>query len=93
MPEETFETNLLRVIAAELYFLVGMTAAREMYGKSYFALGVAEKTLTDQAVLGTVGNYYQTVTPEWLRGTVRAISGFQGPTPVPPSALGKTEKP
>jgi hypothetical protein len=38
-----FETNLMRLIAAELYFLAGMQAAREMYGKSFSLLGWASK--------------------------------------------------
>ena len=43
MAEENFNDNLLRMIAAELHFLSGMTAAREMFGKSYFFLGAGEK--------------------------------------------------
>lgn len=39
MAEEKFSDNLLRVFAAELRRLNGMTAAREMFGKSDFALG------------------------------------------------------
>jgi hypothetical protein len=39
MPDDKFEANLLKVIAAELYFSLGLQAAREMYGKSYFSLG------------------------------------------------------
>jgi len=58
MPEEKFETNLLKLIAAQVYFLVGMFASREMYGKSYFSLGVGEKAALDQAVFaGVAGNY------------------------------------
>jgi hypothetical protein len=38
--EETFDQNLMRMIAAELHFLGGMTAAREMFGKGYFLLGL-----------------------------------------------------
>jgi hypothetical protein len=52
---ETFDTNLLRLIAAELYFLLGMQTARELLGKSYFALGANEKVVVDQAVLAQVG--------------------------------------
>ena len=38
MPEENFRDNLLRAIAAELHFLNRVTAAREMFAKSYFSL-------------------------------------------------------
>jgi hypothetical protein len=44
--------NLLRAIAAELHLLNGMTAAREMFGRSYFSLGIGEKTAVDQATIG-----------------------------------------
>ena len=59
MADENFSDNLLRAIAAELHFLTGMTAAREMYSKSYFALGVSEKATVDQMVLGMVASNYQ----------------------------------
>jgi hypothetical protein len=36
---DKFELNLLKTVVAELYFSLGMQAAREMYGKSYFSLG------------------------------------------------------
>jgi deoxyxylulose-5-phosphate synthase len=52
MAEEKFSDNLLRAIAAELHFLNGMTAAREMFGKSYFSLGLSEKIAVDQAAVG-----------------------------------------
>jgi hypothetical protein len=68
MAEEQFSDNLLRMVAAELHFLSGLTAAREMYGKSYFSLGVGEKTAVDQAVLGMIAGNYQWVTLENLAG-------------------------
>lgn len=78
MPDEKFETNLLKMIAAELYFLVGLQAAREMYGKSYFSLGAAEKLIVDQVVLAQVGGNYRTLTPEALRAqTTQQAMGFQ----------------
>lgn len=80
MPDDSFESNLLRTIAAELYFLAGMNAAREMFGKSYFALGQAEKTLIDQAVLTHVGSNYQALTPEFLKGqATQPKVGFSQP--------------
>jgi hypothetical protein len=84
---EKFETNLLRFIAAELYFLAAMNASREMHGKSYFALGVGEKSAVDQVVLATVAGNYQAVTEELLAGQSQpaTVPGFQ-PPPSPPSA-------
>jgi hypothetical protein len=82
MPEEKFETNLLKLIASELYFLLDIQAAREMYGKSYFSLGLAEKAAVDQIVFQTVGAYYRDITPEMLReqtGKVGSAVGFQTP--------------
>jgi hypothetical protein len=63
-----FNTNLMRLVAGQLHFLLGITAAREMFGKSYFALGAPEKAALDQAVVtGVLGNY-QVLTPEFLVG-------------------------
>jgi hypothetical protein len=80
MTDEKFETNLLRVVAAELYFSLGLQAAHEMYGKSYFALGVGEKAAVDQTVLAAVGGNYRAMTPEFLRGQAsKPPVGFQAP--------------
>jgi hypothetical protein len=40
MAEGTFSENLNRLIAAELHFFNRMKASREMFGKSYFSLGL-----------------------------------------------------
>jgi len=85
MPDDNFQTNLGRLIAAELYFLVAMTAAREMLGKSYFSLGAAEKIAVDQAVFGSVGGNYQTLTAEFLKGQQPGQIGFQAIPPSQPS--------
>ena len=79
MAEEIFSDNLLRAIASGVHFLCGMTAAREMFGKSYFSLGVAEKGLVDQAVTTVVAaNYQGTMTPEGLRSqTAQQPVGFR----------------
>jgi hypothetical protein len=79
MAEEKFSDNLMRVIAAELHFLNGMTVAREMFGKSYFALGVGEKAAVDQAVTTMVASNYQGImTPEGLASQVpQQPAGFR----------------
>jgi hypothetical protein len=62
--KELFSNNLMRTIAAELHFLVTMTAAREMYGRCYFSLGVGDRQTIDETVLGTIAASYQVLTPE-----------------------------
>jgi hypothetical protein len=80
MPDNSFETNLLRLIAAELHFLSGMTAAREMFGKGYFSLGASEKLLVDQTVYSFVTANYQGATPESLKEQATpAKVGFHQP--------------
>jgi hypothetical protein len=66
MSEEKFSENLMRMVAAELHVLNALTAAREMYGKSYFSLGGGEKAAIDHAVLGLLAGSYQGITPELL---------------------------
>jgi hypothetical protein len=68
MADKDFESNLLRLVAAETFFLCSLNAAREMYGKSYFSLGVAEKQSLDQQVLSQIGGNFQSLTPEWFGG-------------------------
>jgi hypothetical protein len=77
-PEEKFETNLMRMIAAELYFLSSLQSARELFGKSYLSLSVAEKAAVDQMVVGGIGGNYRALTPEVLKqqGIQQAV-GFQ----------------
>ena len=81
---DEFDTNLLRMIAAELWFSNRLKAAREFFGKSYLSLSVAEKTSVDQLVLGAIVSDYQSITPDWLQ-TQKAQQplGFQAPTDTP----------
>ena len=69
MAEEKFSDNLLRAIYAQLHFQSGLLAAREMYGKSYFSLGVTEKMTLDQMVFGAIASNYQSITAEGLAPT------------------------
>lgn len=66
MAEEKFSDNLMRMVAAELHFLCALSAAREMYGRSYFSLGIGEKTALDQALFGHIQSNYQAITPQFL---------------------------
>jgi len=60
---EDFQLNIMKLICAELYFLAGLNASREMFGKSYYALGVGEKVAVDQAVNSQIFGNLATITP------------------------------
>jgi hypothetical protein len=90
MPDEELNANLLRWIAAEIYFSLGMQAAREMYGKSYFSLGAGEKVAVDNAVGATVQGNFRAMTLDFLTGQDQPSQkspaskppvGFQNPAP------------
>lgn len=66
--EDDFYLNLLKMIAANSHFQTVLLASREMFGRSYFSLGPAEKAAVDQAVIGHVGSNYGAITPEFLAG-------------------------
>jgi hypothetical protein len=73
--DEQYSQNLLKLLCAEGFFLASMTAAHEMYGKSYFSLGVSEKQVLDQAL-----------TPEWFGAPTQGPTGFQPPDNQPASS-------
>jgi|HubBroStandDraft_6_1064221.scaffolds.fasta_scaffold240177_2 hypothetical protein len=81
MAEEKFTENLIRAVAAELHVLTGLAVAREMFGKSYFSLGPAEKILVDRSVMEMVATNYQSVmTPESLAlQSAQQPMGFRSP--------------
>jgi hypothetical protein len=82
--DEKFAVNLLRMIAAAGYFQTSLIAAREMFGKSYFSLGVAEKVAVDQALLANIGANYQQITPDLLEAQqARQQMGFPIQAPWP----------
>jgi hypothetical protein len=68
MSTDQFGANLLRAVVAEMHTLNLQTASREMFGKSYFSLGIGDKMAVDQVVLAIVSANYVAVTPEWLAG-------------------------
>jgi hypothetical protein len=78
--EFDFSENVMRLIAAELRLLNGMTVAREMFGKAYFALGVNEKAVVDQTVLAMVAANFHSLSPETFAGqTIKNPIGFVPP--------------
>jgi hypothetical protein len=84
MAEESFTNDLLRAAAAHLHLLTGMTAAREMFGKSYFSLGLGEKAAVDQAAFAQMVGNYQAITPTFLAGQpAQQPAGFGFPTSSP----------
>ena len=82
---DEFALNLLKVIAAEHFYLCGLQTAREMFGKSYFSLGVPEKAAVDQTVLALVGANFRDITPELLNAQKpQEPVGFQSQLAVKP---------
>jgi hypothetical protein len=76
-----FDTNLMRFVVAQLHFLLSMTAAREMFGKGYFALGPSEKAVVDQIVTANVAGNFQQLTPALLAAQqAQQTSGFWNPS-------------
>lgn len=64
--DKDFDSKVLKFIASELYFLTALSASREMYGKSYFSLGIAEKQAVDSAVWNQTYGNFQQITPQLL---------------------------
>lgn len=84
MAKNSFNDDLLRMIAAQLWFQTGMQTARELFGKSYFSLGLAEKTTVDQTVFAHMSGNFQTITSEFLQGQgTQQPMGFPTQTPNP----------
>lgn len=83
MSEADFATNLLRSMLANLYFQTSMQVSREMFQKSYFSLGNAEKIAVDQAAFGHVASNYNALTPEFYGQPDRQPVGFGTAHPAP----------
>jgi len=83
---DTFDTNLFRLTAAAASTLVTLAVARELFGKSYFALGIAERAIVDRNAFEIVAAQYQSMTPERFGGTPSGTMGFQPPPQIPPTS-------
>lgn len=93
MSDADFATNLLRSMLANLYFQTAMQVSREMFQKSYFALGPAEKIAVDQAAFAHVASNYNALAPEFYGEPNRQPAGFgtaHPAAPMPPEP-GKTK--
>jgi hypothetical protein len=78
MADRDFSNNIIRMLAGELHVSNLMTAAREMFGKSYFSLGDWEKHSVEHAVLAMAATAYHMVTPEFLtEQTAQRPMGFR----------------
>lgn len=85
MEDQKFALNLLRLVGAQLALQNGLTIAREMFGKSYFSLGVGERMAVDHAQFQMTAANYQMITPEFLEGQqAKQPMGFPI-QPVPPT--------
>lgn len=90
--DEKFPVNLLRMIAASLYYANALSTSREMFGRGYLSLGVGEKAAVDQAVLAYVGGNYHSLTPEFLEAQqARLPIGF--PIQAAQPTQGSTQQP
>jgi hypothetical protein len=76
-----FDTNLLRMIAAELWFSNRLQVARDLFGKGYLSLSPTEKGAVEQTVFAVLGADYNLITAEWLQAQkAQQPMGFQAPT-------------
>lgn len=87
MKDDQYDNILLRLSVASLFASVSLQVAREMYSKSYFALGQGEKIAVDQAAFGLVAGNYQATTEEALRKVLGGANQPQNAVGfVPPSS-------
>jgi hypothetical protein len=77
--QDEYEINLARLACASQYFVASMIAAREMYGKSYFSLGVEEKQTLDQTVYRSIFGNLASITPASFPVPIQGQTGFQPP--------------
>jgi hypothetical protein len=77
MAYESPEIDLIRLLIAEIWLGISMKAARELYGRSYFSLGVMEKFALDQSLATIVAGHYCALTPQFAKSRPRQVAGFQ----------------
>jgi hypothetical protein len=81
MPTDTHDTNLLRILAGELWVSLQMSAARDLFGKSLFSLGVEEQTMVTQAVSTRIQAMSLMMTKENLEIFLKPLPQGQQTTP------------
>jgi len=77
MGHQNLEVDLLRLLVAEVWLAISMKASHELYGRSYFSLGVGERVALDHMLAAMVGATYSDITPALLRPQPRRIAGFR----------------
>lgn len=75
MPDQ-HEENLIRLLCAQSLATLGLIAAREMFGKAYFALGAHEKAAVDNAVSSMTWSNFAAMAPDYFLPP-RTPAGFQ----------------
>lgn len=77
-----FETNLMRLIAAQNFLWLALQLSRDLFGKPYCTLSVQEKQIVDQQMHSAVSGNYTAMTAELLERPQPAPNtgfGFQHP--------------
>jgi len=75
--ENDFQTNLLRVLCAQLHSLLLLTIAQEKFGKGYMKLSPIEQHEAENATASVVTHFSSRLTSE-------AVNAILNPTPLPP---------
>lgn len=79
-PVDSFELSVQKLIAASAYSSFVLQVARELFGQSYFALGVEARAAVDQAALRMVMPNVAGITPAlFVNPTPSNPAGFQTP--------------
>ncbi len=72
----SFDQNLLRMIAAQMYVLVSLQVSRDMFGKAYTALSETERAAVNKVSFDLVSGNYTPLTPDFLQATTQNPMGF-----------------
>lgn len=67
MSDANYPTDLLRLVASQLYLQNLLTVSRDMFGKPYFALGLGEKDAVDKTTLQHIDLIYRYIGPDFFR--------------------------
>lgn len=74
---QQYNTNLLRFVSAELYALLSMNGARDLFARGYFQLSQPEKAAVDELVRAMVGDNYRALSQEYFESRPETRAGFQ----------------
>jgi hypothetical protein len=81
---ERFQTDLIRLLVAQNWFSLSLSASVALFEKAYPKLSPAEKVIVDQWVFGQIAGNFQAITPEFLQAqTAQQPMGFQAPGGAP----------